>query len=220
MADRLIRTIRENYDRLAKEYALHLFDELQHKPLDLKLLTRFADQTRARGKVCDLGCGPGHVTRFLNDLRVVAFGIDVSPLMLTEARRLNPGLEFHEGDMLSLDLASDSLAGIAAFYAIVNLPQGRLAMAFSQMWRVLQANGLLLMAFHVGDEIVRPPELWGVPVTMDFYLHSPDKIFASLAAAGFRVEDIAEREPYPEIEYQSRRAYIFARKRAAVLEGS
>lgn len=220
MAHRLIRTIRENYDRLAKEYALHLFDELQHKPLDLKLLTRFADQTRARGKVCDLGCGPGHVTRFLNDLRVSVFGIDVSSLMVTEARRRNPGLEFHGGDMLALDLAPDSLAGIVAFYAIVNLPRGRLAMAFSQMWRVLQPNGLLLMAFHVGDEIVRPPELWGVPVTMDFYLHSPDKICASLAATGFRVEDIAEREPYPEIEYQSRRAYIFARKRAAVLEGS
>ena len=174
-------------------YALHLFDELQHKPLDLELLTRFADQTRTCGKVCDLGCGPGHVTRLLNDLRVSVFGIDVSPLMVTEARRRNPGLEFHEGDMLALDLAPDSLAGMVAFYAIVNLPQGRLAMAFSQMWRVLQANGLLLMAFHVGDEIVRPPELWGVPVTMDFYLHSPDNVCASLEAAGFGVEDIAER---------------------------
>src|SRR5215472_17006066 len=121
VADRLNRTIRENYDRLAKQYALHLFDELQHKPLDLELLTRFADQTRTRGKVCDLGCGPGHVTRFLNDLRVSVFGIDVSPLMVTEARRRNPGLEFHEGDMLALDLAPDSLAGMVAFYAIVNL---------------------------------------------------------------------------------------------------
>jgi len=140
--------------------------------------------------------------------------------MVTEARRRNPGLEFHEGDMLALDLAPDSLAGMVAFYAIVNLPQGRLAMAFSQMWRVLQANGLLLMAFHVGDEIVRPPELWGVPVTMDFYLHSPDRVCASLDAAGFGVEDIVEREPYPEIEYQSRRAYIFARKRDAQPERS
>jgi len=32
------------------------------------------------------------------------------------------------------------------------------------------------MAFHLGDEIVRPPELWGVPVTMNFYLHSPDNV--------------------------------------------
>lgn len=214
MADRLTRAIRANYDRLAEQYAVHLFDELHQKPFDRELLTRFAEQTRTRGKVCDIGCGPGHVTRFLHDLQVSVFGVDVSSAMVAEARRRNPGLEFDEGDMLSLNLAANSLAGIVAFYAIVNLPQRRFATAFSQLWRVLQADGLLLIAFHVGDEIVRPNELWGVPVTMDFHLHSPDIVRDSLDAAGFAVEDIAEREPYPEVEYQSRRAYILARKRA------
>jgi hypothetical protein len=34
-----------------------------------------------------------------------------------------------------------------------------------------------------------------------------------LEAAGLIIEDVVEREPYaPEVEYQSRRAYIFARK--------
>jgi len=34
-----------------------------------------------------------------------------------------------------------------------------------------------------------------------------------LRAAGFVIEEIVEREPYaPDVEYQSRRAYIFARK--------
>jgi SAM-dependent methyltransferase len=212
MADHLTRTIRENYDRLAKEYAVHLFDELQHKPFDRELLTRFADQTRVRGKVCDIGCGPGHVTRFLNDLRVSAFGVDVSPNMVAEARRLNPGLEFREGDMLALDLPPGDLAGIVAFYAIVNLPRERLAMAFSQVWRALESDGLLLIAFHVGDSIVRPVDLWGVPLTMDFYLHLPATVCHGLDAAGFAVEEVTEREPYPDVEYQSRRAYIFARK--------
>ena len=103
MADRLTRTIIENYDKLAKEYALHLFDELQHKPFDREVLTRFAHHTKNRGAVCDLGCGPGHVTRFLNDLQASVFGVDVSPNMVAEARRLNPGLDFREGDMLALE---------------------------------------------------------------------------------------------------------------------
>jgi SAM-dependent methyltransferase len=213
MADRLTRTIRENYDRLAKEYALHLFDELQHKPFDRELLTRFAHDTKNRGLVCDLGCGPGHLTRFLNDLQVSVFGVDVSPSMVAEARRLNPGLDFREGDMLALDLPPSSLAGIVAFYALVNVPPERLALAFSEMFRALEPDGLVSIAFHVGDEIVRPAELWGVPLTMDFYLHLPARICHLVDAAGFAVEEIAEREPYPEVEYQSRRAYIFARKR-------
>ena len=72
--------------------------------------------------------------------------------------------------------------------------------AFSQMWGVLEATGLLLVAFHVGNEVVRPDELWGVRVTMDFYLHSPDVVCRSLDVAGFSVEDIAESEPYPEVD--------------------
>jgi SAM-dependent methyltransferase len=213
MADRLTRAIRANYDRLAEQYAVHLFDELHQKPFDRELLTRFAEQTRTRGKVCDIGCGPGHVTRFLHDLQVSVFGVDVSSAMVAEARRRNPGLEFDEGDMLALNLAANSLAGIVAFYAIVNLPQERLALAFREMFRTLEPDGLVLIAFHVGDEIVRPAELWGVPLTMDFYLHLPARICHLRDAAGFAVEEVAEREPYPEVEYQSRRAYLFARKR-------
>jgi SAM-dependent methyltransferase len=212
MADRLTRTIRENYDKLAKEYALHLFDELQHKPFDREVLTRFARHTKNRGAVCDLGCGPGHVTRFLSDHQASVFGVDVSPHMVAEARRLNPGLDFREGDMLALDLAPGSLAGIVAFYAIVNLPPEQLNLAFNEMFRALESDGLVLMAFHVGDEIVHPDELWGVPLTMDFYLRQTATVCLGLEAAGFAVEEVAEREPYPEVEYQSRRAYIFARK--------
>jgi hypothetical protein len=29
---------------------------------------------------------------------------------------------------------------------------------------------------------------------------------------GFVVEEVVEREPYPNVEYPSRRAYVFARK--------
>ena len=140
--------------------------------------------------------------------------------MVAEARRLSPGLEFREGDLLELDLPSGSVAGIVAFCAIVNLPSQQVAIAFSEMWRSLEPDGLLLLAFHVGDEIVRPDELWGVPLTMAFYMHSPVKIRETLSAAGFAVEEVIEREPYPDVEHQSRRAYIFARKHAAGVEAS
>jgi len=48
---------------------------------------------------------------------------------------------------------------------------------------------------------------------MDFFLFPPQEIRRSMEAAGFAIEEVIEREPYaPEVEYQSRRAYIFARK--------
>jgi len=65
----------------------------------------------------------------------------------------------------------------------------------------------------VGDEALHEIELWGFPISMDFFLLQPEKINQDLQTAGFAIEEVIEREPYaPEVEYQSRRAYIFARK--------
>jgi SAM-dependent methyltransferase len=205
-------SIRESYDRLAEEYAHRIADELQHKPLDRELLTRFTRETKGRGDVCDMGCGPGHVARYLRDAGGSVFGLDLSPGMLEQARKLNPDIPFREGNMLALDLADGTLAGIAAFYAIVNIPKPSLALVFQEFQRVLRPDGLLLLAFHMGDEIIREEELWGQKISMDFLLLQPSEIKLGLDAAGLTIEEVVEREPYPDVEYPSRRAYIFARK--------
>jgi ubiquinone/menaquinone biosynthesis C-methylase UbiE len=211
-------SIRENYDRLAKDYALKIYGELEHKPLDRELLTRFAADAKGRGTICDMACGPGHVTRFLRDAGADVFGIDLSPQMIVQARALNPDISYREGNMLALDLESGSLAGITAFYAIVNIPMTSLPTVFAGMLRVLQPGGLLLLAFHIGDEVMRPEELWGNRIGMDFYQLQPHRIEHLLTEAGFVIDDVIERDPYPDIEFQSRRAYIFARKPADPIE--
>jgi SAM-dependent methyltransferase len=114
--------------------------------------------------------------------------------------------------MMSLDIPDGTLAGVAAFYAIVNLPKQSLPVIFREIHRVLRPDGLLLLAFHTGDEVLHEDELWGQKISMDFLLFPPFEIKLDLESAGFMIEDVIEREPYPEVEYQSRRAYIFARK--------
>lgn len=212
MDDPTTNSIRESYDRLAEEYARRISDELQHKPLDRALLDRFAKQTRGQGDVCDMGCGPGHVARYLRHAGASVFGLDLSPAMLEQARKLNPDIPFREGNMMSLDIKDGTLAGIAGFYAIVNIPRQSLPLIFREMERVLRPGGLLLLAFHAGDEVLHEDELWGQKISMDFVFFQPSEIKVDLEAAGFAIEEIVEREPYPDVEYQSRRAYIFARK--------
>jgi len=215
MIETITQSVRENYDRLADEYASHLFNELAKKPFDRDQLNRFAAEVTDIGEVCDLGCGPGHVARYLRDAGTNIFGLDLSPRMVEEARRLNPDVSFREGDMMALDIPDATLAGIIAFYAIVNTPKESLPLVFQEMQRVLKPGGLLLLAFHIGDETLRPNELWGRPVSMDFFLFQPSAILNYLEGAGFAIEQVLEREPYPpDVEYQSRRAYIFARKPA------
>jgi SAM-dependent methyltransferase len=214
MDEKQIRGVRESYDRLSEEYARRIYGELAHKPLDRELLDRFARETRG-GLVCEVGCGPGHVARYLHDAGADAMGLDLSPRMIEIARELNSKMRFETGDMLALPLASGSLAGVAAFYAIVNIPESSLPAVFAEMYRVLRPGGLLLLAFHIGGESLFVDELWGQRVTMNFYFFETKAIERLLLAAGFTIDDIIERDPYaPEVEHQSRRAYIFARKPA------
>ncbi len=213
MDDPTINAIRESYDRLADEYTRRIAGELQHKPFDRELLDRFAAVVAGRGDVCDMGCGPGHVARYLQDAGTTVFGLDLSARMVGQARQLNPGLSFREGNMMALDMEDATLAGITAFYAIVNIPHESLPRVFEEMRRVLQPGGLLLLSFHVGDEALEVKELWDRPIAMDFFFFQPAAIRGYLEAAGLVIDEIIEREPYaPEVEHQSRRAYIFARR--------
>jgi ubiquinone/menaquinone biosynthesis C-methylase UbiE len=214
MNDSAIKSVRESYDRLAEEYWRRIFAELQHKPLDHELLDRSAAAVRGRGEICDMG-GPGHVARYLRDAGAAVFGLDLSSGMLEQARSLNPGILFRQGNMMALDLPNETVAGVAAFYAIVNIPKESLPAVFREMERMLQAGGLLLLGFHCGDEAIHENELWGQPISMDFFLFQPAEIRRYLELAGLVIEEIIERDPYREVDYPSRRAYIFARKPAS-----
>src|SRR5882757_3456824 len=213
MDEQILHAIQKSYDCVADEYARHIASELQNKPLDRELLTRFASRLKGKSEICDMGCGPGHVARFLHDQGATVFGLDLSSRMLEEARRLNPDISFRQGNMLALDLPDASLAGITAFYAVVNLPRESLPQVFWEMARVLQPGGLLLLAHHIGNETLHRDDWWERPVNMDFHFLNPQSVQRDLEAAGLAVEEVVEREPYaPGVEHQCRRAYIFARK--------
>lgn len=212
MSDAITKAIRESYDEVAADYAQRISHELENKPFDRELLKQFAASVGETGQICEMGCGPGHIARFLRDTGASVFGLDLSRSMIDEARRLNPDIEFREGNMMALDLPDASLAGIVAFYAIVNIPPESLPPVFGEMARVLQPGGRLLLAFHIGNESFHLPQLWDHPITMDWFYFPPAEIRRLLEQAGLEIVEALERDPYPEVEHQTRRAYITARK--------
>jgi SAM-dependent methyltransferase len=204
--------VRASYDAVADEYTRRIAGELAHKPFDRELLDRFAAGVRGAGPVWELGCGPGHVARYLHERGVEVCGVDLSAAMVAEARRANPGVDFRQGDLRALDVADATLAGLVAFYSIIHLPRTQVTAALRGMRRALRPGGPLLLAFHVGDGTVHLDEWWDRPVRLDFEFFGSQEMAGYLRSAGFQVEQVVERDPYPEVDHPSRRANVLARR--------
>jgi SAM-dependent methyltransferase len=209
------RDTARSYDVVADEYVARIYGELRDKPLDRELLDRFADAVRNVGPVCDVGCGPGHVTRYLHDRGVDVSGVDLSAGMVERARGLNPGIEFRQGDMAALAAPDGSWAAIVLFYSIIHIPRDEVVAVLRELKRTVRPGGCLFLAFHIGSETIHRDEWWGQAVSVDYLLFTTDEMTGYLRQAGFEVEEVRERDPYPEVEHQSRRSYIVARKPAS-----
>jgi len=204
--------IRSCYDRVATQYAMHLFNELEGKPIDRELLDDFSERLQGKGTVCDVGCGPGQVASYLwgRGLSEVR-GIDISADMVETARSLSPEIPFDQGDLTALAVPDGAWAGAIAFYAFVNFSRPQLPPVFAELHRALEPGGLLLLAFHRGREVKHVDEMWGVEISLDFLFFETAEIVALLRRACFTIERVVERAPYPAVEYPSHRSYILAR---------
>jgi SAM-dependent methyltransferase len=212
--------VRRSYDAVTDAYTERVHDELRHKPLDRALLTAFAEQLRdqfgPQASVCDAGCGPGHVAAFLADLGLAVTGIDLSPAMVDRARALHPELTFEVGTMTALEAAAGRWKGLIAFYSIIHLTSdAEIRAALREFHRTVVDRGLLLIAVHLGefgDATVHADEMLGVGVDMDFRFFDAEWLVEEVTAAGFEVEARLVRAPYPDVEVQTTRAYLVARR--------
>lgn len=213
----LHRTVRASYDTVADEYAARIDGELEHKPFDRQLLDSFAAQAKDQGLVADLGCGPGMVTQYLHDRGVQVMGYDLSPRMIQRATELHKGLEFKCEDFTRLEVLDNQWAGIVAMYSLIHLPREEVQSVLRDFFRVLAPGGLLLLAFHVGSETRHASDWWERPVELDFVFFEMSEMLSYVWGAGFDSELHVEREPYPEIELQTKRGYILAKKPSMTL---
>jgi len=201
------------YDAVARDYDRQLADELDVKPLDRALLTALVELV-GNGTIADVGCGPGHVTRYLAAQHGDVLGVDLSTAMIAIARERAPQLTFTTGSMLRLAATDAAWAGVVSLYSIIHLTANERPTAYSEFARVLQPGGWLLVAFHVDSpeftagQVNQITNWFGRPVELDGHFLDPDEVATQLVAAGFTLIAKMDRQPDPEVEYPSRRCYL------------
>ncbi len=198
--NKIIRNTQTSYDRVAVEYGERFKDEMDDKPFDRDCLNRLAREVDRLGPLCDMGCGPGQVARYLHRLGVKTLGVDLSANMVAEAQRLTRRSIFIRGIcylcLMRIIRGAASRLSIASFTSRANKSWIRCA----EMKRVLKPGGILLITFHIGTEVKHLDDWWEKPVNLDFAFYLPTEMETWLKEAGFVLEETLLREPIAEVE--------------------
>ena len=159
--------------------------------------------------IVDVGCGPGHVTRYVAGRGADAMGIDLSVEMAATARR-RTGMAFAVADMCDLPVVAAALDGVVARYSIIHLERDDVPVTLRELRRVVRYGGHVLVVVHEGEGTVHVDDFRGRGVPMDATLFRRDELVAMLAASGFEAVLVRERAPLPH-EYAATKLSVLAR---------
>lgn len=183
--------VRESYDQVADNY-VHLLQttgmgDIRRYPWLKASMDAFADTVGDSGPVLDVGCGPGQVTAYLAERGLDVSGVDLSPAMIDNARRLHPQCRFSVSSATDLELADGSLGGVLGWWSLFNLPREVLPQVLGLFARALKPGGHFLTATHVGEgDVVRTEAYGRQGVRWTTHKWRPEEFVAVIERAGLR----------------------------------
>ncbi|MET7438454.1 class I SAM-dependent methyltransferase [Streptomyces sp. NPDC004082] len=207
-------TVRESYDRVADNYA-HMvvttgIGDIRRDPWLKASIDAFADSVGELGPVLDVGCGPGTVTGYLAERGIDVSGVDLSPRMIENARRLHPDCRFSVASATELELEEASLGGVLGWWSLFNLPREVLPQVLALFAHALKPGGSLITATHVGDEdALRTEAYGGVAVRWTTHKWQPEQLVELIVKAGLR--PVAELR-LPPTDYSGPGVVVMAKR--------
>ena len=105
--------------------------------------------SRPRARVLDAGCGTGRVAIELAVRGFEAVGVDLDPMMLDEARKKAPKLEWVLSDLAELRLKRDFDAAVLAGNVMIFVGPGTEADVLARITSHLVPGGLLVAGFQL-----------------------------------------------------------------------
>ncbi|HJX78479.1 class I SAM-dependent methyltransferase [Glutamicibacter sp.] len=179
-------SVRLAYGAKAREYVDAVGRREHIADTDLALVTDWA--SKLKGKVIDVGSGPGQWTQLLTSLGAEVEGIEPVPEFLAIAKETYPNVKFRQGRAEMLDVPAQSLGGVLAWYSLIHTKPENLHKPLTEFARSLRPGGGLALGFFTGPKLVA----FDHAVTIA-YCWPLDQLVAHIEDAGFAVAHVESR---------------------------
>ena len=133
------------YNQQAQKYDEETSDFWKKFPRTI--VDKFADLTR--GKVLDIGSGPGRDGLILKDKGLEVVCLDASEAMIQLCR--DKGLEGIAGDFANLPFEDQRFDGVWSYTSWLHVPKSEISQALTEAVRVLKPDGILGLGMIEGD---------------------------------------------------------------------
>lgn len=148
--------------------------------------------------VLDLGCGIGRLSAPLAERCKAVTGVDVSPRMIDEARRLHarqPNLRFLTTTGADLrGLPDDSFDAVFSFSVLPHLPPDVVESYFMEVNRVLRTGGWFVYQFWVGDARPAAPN-----DSLTIRVYSEDQLDRLHSDGGMVIQEISKMDYFDPV---------------------
>jgi SAM-dependent methyltransferase len=163
------------------------YDEaFPHKEGQLTAVSWLTGQLRPGARILDAGCGTGVPTaRQLIDAGMTVTGIDISPVMLSLARKNVPLATFTEMDIMDLGPQAGEFDAVVAFFSLLMLSRREVPPALARFREILIPGGWLVLGMVEADVDDIPVPFLGAHVRVTGYPRSA--LREVVTAAGFAV---------------------------------
>jgi SAM-dependent methyltransferase len=183
--------VREGYGRWATTY-----DDLPNPLIRVEepaVRTLLADVPA--GVALDAACGTGRHAVHLRERGHRVLGVDATPGMLERARRKLPDVEFREGTLAALPVASATVDVAVCALALTHVADVRPAIA--ELARVVRSGGRLVVSdFHPAMELLGGSTLFqaadGTHALVEACFHGHDEYVAAFRACGLAIRGCVE----------------------------
>ncbi|HUC01990.1 MAG TPA: class I SAM-dependent methyltransferase [Candidatus Paceibacterota bacterium] len=178
----------KTYDEMAAAYDEETKDFWERFPRTI--IDKFIESVK--GKILDVGSGPGRDGLILKDRGLDVICLDASEEMVKLSSQ--KGLISIVGDILSLPFSDESFDGVWAYTSLLHIKKAEIKTALREVSRVVKSGGFLGLGLIEGDtEEYRESSGVGKPRLFAFY--RKEELEEILKEVGFRIVYFEQFKP-------------------------